>query len=245
MHFFAKKSFPVLSMLDLVKEFRGVVGMLRSPEATESVFDIEDGLRQAEATTLSIRHIMACPEMSELVGERYLRNEVPDLDALRRLPAGTLGREYADHLISNDFDPNYFRKLDVVDDETYCIMRIRETHDIWHVVCGFSPSALGEIGIKAVELAQLRRPMAAVICCGAVFRYMLRDPDQLGNVLKAISTGYQLGLHARKLLAQRWETMWDRPLDELRAELNITPAPPDVSDPPFVGEGPEPDAERG
>lgn len=241
MHFFAHQPFPVLSMLDLVKEFRGILGMLRNPESTESVFDIEDGLRKAEATSLSIKHILACPDMGPLVRDRYLRGGVPDLEALGQLPQGTLGRGYADHLISHNFDPDYFRKIEVTDDESYCIMRIRETHDIWHVVCGFSPSPLGEIGIKAVELAQMRRPMAAVICCGAVFRYMMRDPDQLGHVLRAISTGYQLGLHAQKLLAQRWEDMWERPLAEIQAELGVVPATAEISDPPFVGPGEDAD----
>jgi len=230
MHFFAKNPLPVLGMLDLIKELKGVFGMLQNPEATESVFDIEDGLRKAEATKLSIEYILSCPEMGPVVRERYLRNGVPDLAALGELPPDTLGYAYSRHLMSHGFDPDYFRKLDVCDDESYCIMRTRETHDIWHVVTGFSPSALGEIGVKAVELAQMRRPMAAVICCGAVFRYMMRDPDQLEKVLCAISAGYQLGIKAnKKLLSMKWEEMWDRSLSDIRAELGVTPVPPEVS----------------
>lgn len=230
MHFFAKDPMPVLSMLDLVKELKGVLGMLRNPESTESVFDIEDGLRKAEATKLSIEHILSCPEMGPMVRDRYLRNTVPDLDALAELPADTLGYAYSHHLTSHGFDPDYYRKVEVVDDETYCIMRTRETHDIWHVVTGFTPSAIGEIGVKAVELAQMRRPMAAVICAGGVFRYMMRDPDQLGKVLDAINSGYVLGANAKRmLLSMRWEEMWDRKLEDVRTELGITAVPPSVS----------------
>ncbi|MEL7088015.1 MAG: Coq4 family protein [Planctomycetota bacterium] len=217
-------------MLDLVKELKGVFGMLRDPEHTESVFDIEDGLRSAEATKLSIEYILSCPEMGPVVRERYLRNQPPDLDALGELPVGTLGHAYSRHLTTRGFDPNYYRRVEVVDDESYCIMRTRETHDIWHVVTGFTPTPLGEIGVKAVELAQMHRPMAAVICCGAVFRYMMREPDELGKVLDAISAGYQLGIRAnRKLLSMKWEEMWNRELAGIRDELGITSVSPRLS----------------
>jgi len=59
------------------------------------------------------------------------------------------------------FDPDYYRKIDVQNDIDYVMMRIRQTHDIWHVVTGFDTHPLGEIAIKAVELSQTHRPMAA------------------------------------------------------------------------------------
>ncbi|MEO1341156.1 MAG: hypothetical protein AAFV28_08445, partial [Cyanobacteria bacterium J06635_13] len=44
------------------------------------------------------------------------------------------------------------------------------------------------------------------------------------KVLDAISAGYQLGIHAKKkLLSMKWEEMWERQLDELRASLDVVP----------------------
>lgn len=199
---------------------KGVVGMLRNPEHTDSVFDIEDGLRHIEAYELVLAHVKAAPGVSDMIAERYLAPEA-DIDALLRCPEGSLGHAYAHHITDNGFDPDYFRKIDVADDLDYVLMRIRQTHDIWHVVTGFDTSRIGELSLKAFELAQIRRPMAAVITTGGVMRYLLKDPEHLGDVLRGISLGYRLGLAAQPLLAQRWELDWDRPLDRWRAELMI------------------------
>ncbi|MEO0512646.1 MAG: Coq4 family protein [Planctomycetota bacterium] len=205
---------------------RGAMGMIRNPENTQSVFDIEDGLRDSESTREALRYTARDPAVQEMIRERFLR-PVPDTDRLKQLDKGTLGREYVDHLDAMGFDPDYYRKIDVNDDVDYILMRLRQTHDIWHVVTGFSTSPLGEICVKAVELAQTHRPMAAVICAGGTFRYLLHDPKHFGDCVNSISIGYQLGLKARPLLSKKWEDEWERPLDDIRDELDVTPIAPD------------------
>ena len=101
------------------------------------------------------------------------------------------------------------------------MMRIRQTHDIWHVVTGFDTHPLGEIAIKAVELAQTHRPMAAAICAGGVYRYMLKQPEEFSDCLESIVAGYHMGLQSHALLAMRWEELWDRKLEDLRERLGV------------------------
>lgn len=211
------------SYLTLVK---GTVGMLLDPERTTSVFDIEDGLRQNPATHELLRFTAQDPDVQRMIRERYLMATVPDTEAMRRLPVGTLGRRYADHLDSMGYDPDYYRKLAVNDDTDYIMMRIRQTHDIWHVITGFDTHPLGEIAIKAVELAQTHRPMAAAICAGGIFRYMMKEPELFGACVESIAAGYHLGLRARPLLAMRWEELWDRPVEDLRRHLDVEPLGP-------------------
>ena len=204
---------------------RGAMGMLRDPEHTESVFDIEDGLRHIQATREAFDFTAQDPRVREMIEERYLQ-PVPATARLRQLDPGTLGRTYVDHLDSMGFDPDYYRKIDVKDDIDYILMRIRQTHDIWHVVTGLDTTQLGEISVKAVELAQTHRPMSAVICAGGVFRYLMKEPEQFGDCLKTISMGYQIGLKAKPLLAMKWEEQWERPVDEIRADLDVEPLAP-------------------
>lgn len=211
-----------------VTALKGALGMIRDPEHTESVFDIEDGLRHTEATREALRYTARHPAVEQMIAERFLR-PVPDTERLKQLDRGTLGREYVEHLDSMGFDPDYYRKIDVKDDVDYILMRLRQTHDIWHVVTGFSTSALGEICVKAVELAQTHRPMAAVICAGGTFRYLLHDPKEFGACVNSISIGYQLGLKAKPLLSKKWEDEWERPLADIRAELDVHPIAPDGS----------------
>lgn len=218
---------------------KGAIGMIRDPQHTESVFDIEDGLRKFPVTRELTDFVARDPAVAAMINERYLR-PVPDTDKLRTLPKGTLGREYCDHLDSMGFDPDYYRKIDVRDDTDYIMMRIRQTHDVWHVVTGFTTTPLGEICVKAVELAQTHRPMAAAICAGGIFRYMLHTPEQYAACLHSISIGYQLGLRARPLLAMKWEEHWDRPVTELRRELKVCPIAPDGSHVDVTVGGPTP-----
>ena len=65
--------------------------------------------------------------------------------------------------------------------------------------------------------------MAAAICAGDIFRYMLKQPEEFGACIESIAAGYHLGLQARSLLAVKWEEMWERELDELRSSLDVVP----------------------
>jgi len=199
---------------------RGVIGMLRNPEGTESVFDIEDGLKDIRAADGVVTRVRQHPEVVAMMNERYLAEPV-HLDELERLPEHSLGYAFARHILDHGFDPDYYRKLQVETDLDWVMMRMRQTHDIWHVVTGIDTSRLGEIAVKAFELSQTWRPLAAVITCGGMMRYLMKDPDQLGDAMTHISHGYQLGRMAKPFLAQKWELAWERPLAEWRAAVNL------------------------
>ena len=101
--------------------------MLRDPHDTESVFDIEDGLKDIEAYELAVEHLKAEPEVAAIMRERYLTDLV-DAQSLAKLPEGTLGRAFAHHILDHGYDPDYFRKLEVKNDLDYVLMRMRQTH---------------------------------------------------------------------------------------------------------------------
>ena len=199
---------------------KGVIGMLRNPEGTESVFDIEDGLRDTKAARGVVEQVAQDERVASLMRERYLVDEV-DIAALEKMPDGSLGRAFARHILDHGFDPDYYRKIDVQSDLDWVLMRMRQTHDIWHVITGIDTSRLGEIAVKAFELSQTWRPLAAVITCGGMMRYLMAEPDQLGDVMTHISHGYQLGRHARPLLAEKWEQGWQCPLAEWRTRVGL------------------------
>lgn len=206
---------------------RGVIGMLRNPEGTQSVFDIEDGLRDIRATRGVVEKVRQDPGVCALMAERYLAPPV-DLEELERLPAGTLGHAFARHILDRGFDPDYYKKIAVRDDLDWVLMRMRQTHDLWHVVTGIGTDRLGEIALKAFELAQTWRPLAAVITCGGMLRYLMREPELLGEVMAHISHGYQLGRRARPFLAQKWEQGWNESLTLWRGRVGL---PADVTAP--------------
>jgi len=208
--------------LDLLGVVRGAIALVIDPSKTESVYDVEDGLRHRRATTLAVEFVKQDLGVAQIFAERYLA-EPPDLEQLGQLPEGSLGRVYADYLRDSGFEADFYRSLEVEDDASYFLLRMRQTHDIWHLVAGFNTDVPGELGLKAFELAQTRRPLSAVLLSGGVLSAVFKAPETIGPLLEQIAIGYRLGSTAKPFLAQRWEEHWERSLDDWRELLNFQP----------------------
>lgn len=212
--------------LDYLHTLKSVINLLRDPAQTESVYDVEDALRQSHPQTMeaAVKHMLKDPGVAQLVQERYIA-PAPDLAKLMTYPANSLGYAFAQYIASSGFDPGFYRKIEVVDEVTYLLYRARQTHDIWHVVTGFSVDIAGEIGLKAFELAQTRRTLAGMLIAGSFLQTMLTAPDSLDRLLDRIAAGYRMGAKAKPLLAQKWEENWQKPVSEWRTDLGIEPMP--------------------
>jgi ubiquinone biosynthesis protein COQ4 len=145
-----------------------------------------------------------------------------DLDALRRLPDGTLGREYTRFLDDNGITPDAFESLPDVGDPraAYVMLRLRQTHDLWHVLTGFAPDVRGEILLQAFTYAQTRAPSALIIAMFGTLRWAFKWPGQG----KALRDAFERGQRTGRLATFRWEEHWVTPVSELRALLDCPPA---------------------
>ena len=208
--------------LDFLSTLKGVVTLLRDPAQTESVYDVEDGLRHTKATELAVEYVKSKPNVAALFQERYLAPAV-NLEDLLKLPTESLGYSYAIYIKDSGFDPNFYRLLKVEDDRSYFLLRMRQTHDIWHIVAGFSTDVFGELGLKAFELAQTHRTMSAVLIAGGLLSTLFKHPEDLDKLLEQIAIGYRLGAKAKPFFAKKWEENWERPLLEWQQELGIEP----------------------
>jgi ubiquinone biosynthesis protein COQ4 len=208
--------------LDFISTLKGVVALLRDPNQTTSVYDVEDGLRYTKATELAVEFVKSKPEVIEIFQARYLAPSV-DLEALLKLPQASLGHTYATYIKESGFDPNFYRLVKVEDDVSYFLLRMRQTHDIWHIVAGFATDVNGELGLKAFELAQTHRTMSAVLIAGGLLSTLFKQPESLDELLEQIAIGYRLGAKAKPFFAQKWEENWEKPLLEWRQELCVEP----------------------
>ena len=201
--------------LDFLSTLKGVVTLLRDPAQTDSVYDVEDGLRHTKATELAVEYVKSKPNVAALFQERYLAPAV-NLEDLLKLPTESLGYSYAIYIKDSGFDPNFYRLLKVEDDRSYFLLRMRQTHDIWHIVAGFSTDVFGELGLKAFELAQTHRTMSAVLIAGGLLSTLFKHPEDLDKLLEQIAIGYRLGAKAKPFFAKKWEENWEKPLLEWR-----------------------------
>lgn len=212
--------------LSYLNTLKSVISLLRDPLQTDTIFDLEDALVRShpQTVTAAVKHMLSNPAIAQIAKERYTA-PVPDIETLSTYPSDSLGYAFAQYISSAGFDPGFYRRIEIVDDTTYLLFRLRQTHDIWHVVTGMSVDVPGEIGLKAFELAQTRRPLAGVLMAGAFLQTLLNQPDSLDRLLDRIASGYRMGAKAGPLLAQKWEDHWEKPLSEWRSQLNIEPMP--------------------
>ncbi|MBX3200672.1 MAG: hypothetical protein KF894_21220 [Labilithrix sp.] len=140
-----------------------------------------------------------------------------DFDALRRLPDGTLGREYTRFLDDNGISPDAFEELPAIGDERAALimLRMRQTHDLWHVLTGYAPDVRGELLLQAFMYAQVRIPSALVLVAFGTLRWMKLERSYFAALRRA----YRRGLAASFLPTFRWEEHWETPVDELRRSL--------------------------
>lgn len=127
------------------------------------------------------------------------------LKELRQLPDGTLGREVARFIEDNGIEPSIFNKGDW----------IQRTHDVWHVVTGFSSSAHDEILLQIFTRAQVFRPTSAIVVLVGLLTGLC-SLQEIKQVLK-------MGKQARSLIEWDIESDWETPLAEVRQKLNVIP----------------------
>jgi ubiquinone biosynthesis protein COQ4 len=151
-----------------------------------------------------------------------------ELDKLRRLPAGTLGRVYADLMIADGRDPGDLPTLIGFDDLRYVRAHLYETHDLWRVATGFGSDAAGVIGLQAFYLAQLPGRLPSAILAAAFLNTLVYNFDERDVRMRAIVRGWLLGKRSRLLFGVRWDDYLERPLVEVQRKLGIAVAAVDA-----------------
>lgn len=146
-----------------------------------------------------------------------------DLAALRALPAGTLGREYARFLDANGIEP-----LAISDavrerfrDNPYAL-RYTTTHDLHHVLTGFDAGLAGEAGVVGFNVGQGSAPGTRALLWGPCFLWALLSPSQAQRIWHNVAVGRELGRKAKLVVAQPLEAWFEEPLARVRARLGIS-----------------------
>jgi ubiquinone biosynthesis protein COQ4 len=215
MLFNLKERLQSLRMVASLAEF------LKHPDSLESVFKIAGSLRNSALSAQMFRHLLENPSMASLVAENW-RPAPIDLNALERLPEGSLGHEYARQLRSQGLTPDSLIDPNpITSPQDYVTHRLRETHDIVHVLTGFGVDGPGELGLQAFNLAQNRSPLAVMLIFGGMLSALQND-EPLEPLLSALARGFELGLKSECVIAQKLEEGWERPLDDWRQQLRLT-----------------------
>ena len=140
---------------------------------------------------------------------------------MQNLPLGSLGRCYSDQLLNQEINPDtLIDPRPVTDESDYITHRLKETHDIIHILTGFGVDGIDELGLQGFNLAQTRAPLAVMLIFGGMLS-ALQNGEPLAPMLSALARGFQLGLDAELVIAYKLEEGWHKPLEEWRKDLNI------------------------
>jgi ubiquinone biosynthesis protein COQ4 len=166
----------------------------------------------------------ASAEGRRLLDERpTLQGRELDLEALARLPAGTLGHEFVRYYRDNGIEP-FVTTFPIESDVDYLSKRYRETHDIFHVITGYGTDETGEMELQAFVLGNLGVRQAALILVVSLPRQVRRlGLRSVGAYLGRMRAAFRRGRRSRELLSVGYEKLWEQPVARL-SELLCAPA---------------------
>jgi ubiquinone biosynthesis protein Coq4 len=205
--------------------------------SAENVFLLSHRLRDSKPMQLCRRRLERDPDALALIQARHPCGPY-DLGALQALPRGSLGHTYATVLETMGYDINFFPKPaffnSLEHDADYINYRVYATHDIHHILTGFSLDNFGELGVISVSVAQFFHPGLAFTDLMALMLGWLRSDTPIDELetpteqartaayaFGRISQGLEMGLAARPLFPVLWEERMGQNLEDLRAELGI------------------------
>ena len=179
------------------------------------------------------------PACQALIDQRRPRGPYK-IEQLLEMHRGSLGHTYATALKALGYDINFFPEPaffnNLEDDADYINYRVFATHDIHHIVSGFSLDNFGELGVISISVAQFSHPgLAFTDLVAMLLNWFQADTpiDELDSMadqartvaysFRMISQGLEMGVAAQPLFPVIWEERFEQNLDELRTELGITP----------------------
>src|SRR6185312_7711782 len=168
-----RESTPVPSLpRRLASAARALYGLTFEPKM-ELVSDLTDALC-VSAMSRMVERLDADAAGRRLLAERpRLDSNHVDFEGLAALPAGTRGREFAVFLRRHGITPDSFRPpAPYFDDASaYVPLRLRQTHDLWHLLTGYAPDTCGEFMLSAFIFAQVGAPSSLLVALLGPVRY--------------------------------------------------------------------------
>lgn len=208
--------------------WRALRRLIADPERTEQVFELIQAM-SGRSRERAFRRFGRQPEGRALLAERPSLLEVLcDRERLRKLPEGSLGRAYLEFMEQDKLSAGALleasQKINaqgqrVVDpDQRWFSERLRDAHDLWHVLTGYGRDNAGEAAVLAFSYAQTRTRGIGLIVLVAAWR---GPKDWSCHWQRYLLRAGWRGLRARPLSSARWEDLLGQPLAEVRRRLRI------------------------
>ena len=203
--------------------------LLRDPDDTGQVFKVLEALR-GDSLSRALRCMSSEERGQALLDEQpNIVNALNDQKTLAALPEGSIGRTYydfvhaeglsADGLIESSHEAPRFEKIG--QKQRWLGDRLRDIHDLQHVMTGYGRDTLGELCLLSFMTTQVpSRGIDFIIFMGRT-KGQKENPEL--NLKELVGEGREIGEAADWMLFTRWEDRLHEPLEGVRAELGFKP----------------------
>ena len=159
---------------------------------------------------------------------RDLYDVLSDTDRMLAMPPGSLGHSIASWFIRENISAEGLAgasaaamaqvgaRPELSEEQQVFGNRVRNLHDVFHVLTGYDRDMRGEMAVLAFTLAQTGNTGIAYMC----WRSLLRAGwnSETGRLIRQ---GYRRGRRADWLIDLDWERLFEQPIDELREQLGV------------------------
>lgn len=215
--------------LQPVRAVRAFRRLMTDKEDTTQVFEIMQALT-GRSMPKGYARLLASPGGGRIAyAQEELSRRFSDPDWLKRFAPGTVGAAYRDFMWSENLSAEGLamesRKVEAHIDDPHVYAwysrRLRDVHDVWHVLTGYGRDALGEACVVSFSYAQTKSLGFAFIGLGAAGEIRRENPKV--PALRAVLQAWANGRAANWLPAVNYVELFGEPLEAARRRLNIRP----------------------
>lgn len=210
--------------------WRAMRRLLADPDDTTQVFNIIEALK-GDSLSKATKRLSASEAGRKLLQKKPdIVTKLNDRAWLLSLPAGSVGRTYydfvhgenlsADGLISSsDAVSRSEAYLGLSDDEIWLADRLRDIHDLQHVMTGYGRDPVGEVSLLSFMMTQNPNRGIRFIVWIATLQYLRQVPQF--DIRTLIREGAAIARQAQWMPAIDWEEKLPQPLSAVRDELGF------------------------
>lgn len=209
--------------------FRAMRRLIRNKEDTAQVFEIMRALSGRSVSRGYNRLLRTVEGGRQAFLREELAHKLDDPAWLARFAPGSVGAEYRAFREARGFTADGLAQverevvpfIDAPHPIVWYSRRLRDVHDVWHVLTGYETDALGEACVVAFSYGQTRNLGFAFIALAAATEIRRENPAIPAR--RAVLQAWRNGRAARWLPALDYEALFDQPLAEVRERLRLRP----------------------
>ena len=216
---------PIKGVRRVIDAATALRNVLRDPDDTKQFFRFIEALGSRAPAGFTQRFTLSRSGARLLAERPEILRSLQDRAWLATLPEKSLGRAYLAFMQRDGLTPEFLVEASNVtgqaqstsEEADYVGRRMRDTHDLWHVVTGYGGDLLGEAAVLTFTFAQTTNFGIGVFA--GIAALMADEPDARRLLLDAFARG----LRAAWLPGVEWEKLLAEDLDSVRLQLRVGP----------------------